>query len=102
MFLYTAGCEQKLTRRLSGRPDVVIYRLAGLFRQFKPNGSPGLSLAHGCPVGTIAIRSNVLDLEGDDITASQFAVDGRIEQRQIAGSLLDLELGPDPPNMLLP
>jgi hypothetical protein len=69
VFLYTACCEQKLTRLLSGRPDVVVYRLAGLFRQFKPNGSPSLSLAHGCPVGTIAIRSNVLDLEGDDIAA---------------------------------
>jgi hypothetical protein len=100
--LLTAGCEQELAGFLAGRLDVVIHRLAGLFRQFKPDRSPGLSLAHGCPISTIAIWSNVLDLERNDIAASQFAIDGQIEQRQIAGSLLDLELGPDCPNVFLP
>jgi hypothetical protein len=36
------------------------------------------------------------------IAASQLAVDGQIEYREIARSLLDLELGPDRPNVLLP
>ena len=75
--------------------------MAGLFRQLKSNGALGLSLAYASPVGAITVRGDVLDLEGNDIAASQFAVDGQIEQRQIADSLLDLELGPDPPNMLL-
>jgi hypothetical protein len=69
-FLLAAGCEQKLARLLTGCLDVGIHRLAGLFRQFKADGSPGLSLAHGCPIGTIAIGSNILDLERDDISAS--------------------------------
>jgi hypothetical protein len=59
-------------------------------------------LAYGCPVGTITIWSNVIDLESNNIAAAQFAIDGQIEQRQIAGSLLDLELGPDCPNVFLP
>jgi hypothetical protein len=48
----------------------------------------------------ISIWSNVLDLEGDDIAAAQLAVDGHIEQRQIADSFLDLQLGADRPDML--
>ena len=76
MFLLAAGCEQKPVRFLAGHPDVVVYRLAGMFRQFKPDRTPGLSLAHGRPVGTIAIRSNVLDLESDEITPTQLTVDG--------------------------
>src|SRR5664280_1159789 len=102
VFLLAAGCEQEHARLLTGRLGVVIHRLAGLFRQFKPDGSSSFSLAHGCPVGTIAIESNVLDLECDDIAASQFAVDSQIKHRQITGSLLDLELGPDSPDMFLP
>ena len=101
-FLLAAGCEQELAGFLTGRPDVVIHRLASRFRQFKTDRSSGLSLAHGRPVGTIAIRGDILDFESDDIAASQFAVDGQIEQCQIAGSLLDLEFGSDRPNMLLP
>jgi hypothetical protein len=31
---------------------------------------PGLFLTHGRPIDGIAIRSNVLDLESDDIAAS--------------------------------
>jgi hypothetical protein len=102
VFLPSAGCEQELAGFLAGRPDVVVHRLAGLFRQFKPDGPPSLFLAHGSPINGIAIRSDVLDFESDDIAASQFAVDGQIEHRQIACSLLDLELGPDRPDMLLP
>ena len=95
-------CEQKLAGSLPGRFDVAVHRLAGLLRQFKSDGPPGLFLAHGRSIDGIAIRSNVLDLESDDIAASQLAVDGQIEHRQIAGSLLDLELGPDRPDMFLP
>ena len=54
------------------------------------DGTPGLFLAHGRPIDSIAIRSNVLDLDSDDIAATQFVVDVQIEHRQIAGSLVDL------------
>jgi hypothetical protein len=43
---------------------------------------------------------NVLDLETDDITASELAVDGEIEHGEIACSTLDLQLGADRPDML--
>jgi hypothetical protein len=41
--------------------------------------------------------SDVLDLEGDEIAASKFAIDGQIEHRQVARLSLDLQLGPDRP-----
>jgi hypothetical protein len=101
-FLPPAGCEQELAGLLAGRPDVVVHRLAGLFGQFEPDRPPGLFLAYGRSIAGITIRCNVLDLESDDIAASQLAVDGQIEHRQITRSLLDLELGPDRPDVFLP
>jgi hypothetical protein len=54
------------------------------------------------PIDGISIRSDILDLQSDEIAASQLAVDGKIEYRQITRPLLNLEFGPDSPDMLLP
>ena len=80
---------------------VAVHGLACLFGQFKPDGSPGLFLPNGRPIDGIAIWRNVLDSEGDDITTPQLAVDGQIEHGQITDSLVDLELGPDRPDVFL-
>jgi len=40
--------------------------LAALLGQFKSDGPPGLSPEHGRTIDGIAIRSSILDLEGDD------------------------------------
>jgi hypothetical protein len=64
---------------LAARPDLGVYGLACLLRQFKPDGPPGLFLAHRRAVGAVAIRRNVLDLEGDDVAASQFTADSQVE-----------------------
>jgi hypothetical protein len=100
--LPSAGCEHEFAGLLTGRPDVVVHCLTSLFRQFEPDRPPGLFLAYGRSIARITIRRNVFDLESDDIAASQLAVDGQIEHREIARSLLDLELGPDRPDVLLP
>ena len=50
---------------LAGCSDVAVHGMTCLLRQFKPDGSPGLFLPDGRPIGGIAIRRNVLDLEGD-------------------------------------
>jgi hypothetical protein len=39
--LPASGCEQELARFLACRPNVVVDRLAGLFRQFKADGPAG-------------------------------------------------------------
>jgi hypothetical protein len=101
VILNAPRCEQKLTRLFSGSLDVIVHRLLGLFSQFKTDGPPSLSLAHGRPVCAVGIRRNVLDLESHDIAAAQLAVDCQIKKCQIASTVLDLELGPDCPNVLL-
>ena len=100
-FRARVGLEKKFAEFLPAHLDVAVHRLAGLFRQFKSDGPPGLFLAHGRAIDRIAIRSYVFDPDSDDITASQLAVDRQIEHRQIAGSLLDLELGLNRPDMFL-
>ena len=76
--------------------------MSGLLGQFEPDGLPGLLLPHRRPIDCIPVRCNILDLEGNDIAATQLAVDGQIEHRQVAGSPLDLQLGSDRPNVLWP
>ena len=44
-------------------------------------------------VGGISARRKVIDFQGYDIAAAQLAIDGDVEQRQIAHSAFDLELG---------
>jgi hypothetical protein len=82
--------EQRLAGLLSGRFEVVINGLAGLLRQFKSNRTPGLFLAHRRTGKRVAVRGNVFDPYCDHITAAQLAIDGEIEHRQVAGSLLYL------------
>jgi hypothetical protein len=90
----TAG-EQKLAGLLPGRFEVVINRLAGLLRHFKSNRKPGLCLAHRRTGERVAVRRNVFDPQGDNIAASQLAIDGEVEHRQVPCSPFDLQSGPN-------
>jgi hypothetical protein len=44
----------------------------------------------------------MVDPDGNKIAAAQLAIDGEIEQRQIARQSVDLESGSNCPDMLLP
>ena len=46
----------------------------------------GLSLAHRRTGERVAVRRNVFDPQGDNIAASQLAIDGEVEHRQVARS----------------
>ena len=65
-----AACEQNFAGLFARRLEIVINRLAGLLRQFEPDGTPGLSLANRRAAERVAVRGNVSDLESDDIAAS--------------------------------
>jgi hypothetical protein len=67
--------EQILARLLVGGANVIIDRLADLVGQLEADRTTCLPLPHGGAVGGVAVRRDVLDLDGDDITAAQFAVD---------------------------
>jgi hypothetical protein len=49
------------------------------------------------------MRSNVFDLQADDVTSSEFAIDGEIEHGEVARVRPEtLELGADRPDVLRP
>jgi hypothetical protein len=76
--------KQKLTRFLTCQSDVGIDGVSGLLRQFKPDGTPCLSLANCRPIHGVAVGRNIIDLYGNNVAASKLAIDRQIEQRQIA------------------
>src|SRR5450759_140627 len=69
--------KQGFTGLLTSSPYVVVDRLAGLLRQFEFDGLSGLLLSHRRSIEGIPARRNVLDLERNDIAATQLAVDGQ-------------------------
>jgi hypothetical protein len=72
----TTAAEQKLTRLLIGGSDVAVDRLSGLLRHLEPDRLAGLLLAHGCTLGGVTMGRNVFELQADDVTPSQLAIDG--------------------------
>src|SRR5271166_903570 len=87
--------EQKFGGLPAGSSKVIIDCLPGLLRQFELDGLPGLLLSYRRSIDCVPVRCNVLDLEGNNIAATQFAVDRQIKHCQIAGPSLDLELCSD-------
>jgi len=73
-----------------------------LFRQLEPDWLPGFLLPHRRPIDCVSAGRDILHLEGDNIAATELAIDGQIEHRQVARPSLDLQLGPDRPDLLWP
>jgi hypothetical protein len=99
---HTPAVEQEFAWPLSRSADVVVNGLPGLLRHFESNRLPRFLLADCRSINGIPMWGNVLDLERDDIAGTQLTIDGQIEHRQVACSPLDLELGPDRPDVLWP
>jgi hypothetical protein len=53
----------------------------------------GFPLTDGSAINGDPMRSHILDLEADDIAASELAVDGKIEHGKIAGVVTLSEIG---------
>jgi hypothetical protein len=71
--------KQKFAWLLAGHLQVGINGFAGVVGQFEPDGTSRLFLTHCRTRDCIPIRGNVFDLECDDITSPQLAVDGQIK-----------------------
>jgi hypothetical protein len=69
--------------------------LAGLLAQFKPDGPPRFPLPYLCAIRRVATGSNILDPNGDNVTAAKLAVDRQIKHGEVANSAFDLEFRPD-------
>jgi hypothetical protein len=70
-------------------------RKPSLFCQLEPDGLHRLFLSDRGPIDCISTRSDILDLEGDNIAATQLAIDSQIKHCQVARPALYLQLGPD-------
>ena len=98
-FATTAPGKQEPTRLPFRQPQVVIDRLTGLLGYLEPDWAPRLPLPNGCSVEGVAVRCHVLYTDGNDVAAAQFAVDGEVEQGEVACAPIKLQLGPDRPYM---
>jgi hypothetical protein len=62
---------------LAARSHVIVDRLTGLFCQLEPDRLPRLFLSDRGPIDCISTRSDIVDLEGDNIAATQLAIDSQ-------------------------
>jgi hypothetical protein len=103
--------EQELTGLSTRLSEMAIDRLAGLFGQLEADRMSGLLLSYGGTVERVSIRPiaqearlrrDIVDANRDQVAAAQLAVDCEIEQREIARTVLELQLGPDRPDVARP
>src|SRR5450631_1263465 len=94
--------EHEFARLLGSRSHIIVDRLAGLFSQLEPYRLSRLFLSNCGTIDCVPTGRDILDLEGDDIAATQLAIDSQIEHRQVACQSLDLQLGPDRPHVVWP
>lgn len=59
----------------------------------------GFLLTNSRPVHRLVARADVIDANGNHITAAQLAVDGEIEESKVALVALDLKLRSDRPHV---
>jgi hypothetical protein len=52
-------------------------------------------LPDSCAIRCVPAGSNILDPDGNDVTAAKLAVDRQIEHGEVGGAAFDLEFCPD-------
>jgi len=91
--------EQELAGPFVGRFQIVIDRLAGLLAQFKSDWPPGLLLPDCRAIRRVPAGGDILDPDGNDVTAAKLTVDRQIEHGEVASTAFDLEFRPDRPDV---
>ena len=67
------------------------------FLDFKSDWPPCFLLSDRCAIRRVSARSDILDSDRDDVTATQLAVDRQIEHGEVPSVAFDLEFRPDRP-----
>jgi hypothetical protein len=67
--------------------DLELHRAVGFLLHDDRSGSHPIALRH------------IANLQPEEITASQLAVDGQVEKRKVPNSIGQLKADPDPPNL---
>jgi hypothetical protein len=97
-----AALEQALAVPPTGGSQVLVERVACHLGQFEPDGAAGLALADGRAVDGVAVGCHIIGAQRYQIAAAQLAVDGEVEQGEVAGTPLRLQLRPDGPHVAGP
>ena len=92
--------EGVLAGLLVGGTNIIVDGLPSLARQLETKGATGLPLPHCGTVGGVAMRSNVLHLDGDDVATTQLAINRQVKRRNSAHLPFELEPGSDRPDTL--
>jgi hypothetical protein len=98
----TTAWEQALAKLSVADAKVVIQRLTGHLRQLEANGPASLPLTDVGAVNCIAVGRHVLHAQSDEVATTQLAIDGQIEERQVANAPFQLQPGADGPDMADP
>src|SRR5712664_323766 len=64
--------------------------LPGLLAQFKSDWPPGFLLPDHCAIRRVPAGGDILDPDGDEITAAKLAVDCQIEPGEVASAAFNL------------
>src|SRR5689334_17865094 len=94
--------EQKVAWLLACHLEIVVDGLTCLVCQLELDRAARLLLAGRRAVDRIAVWRDILDLDGDNVAAAQFAVDRQIEHGEVSSAALDHQPGPNGPDVLWP
>src|SRR5258708_37273089 len=83
-----APAEQEFAGLRAGNSEILVNGLPRLLCQLETDRATGLLLADRCSIECVAVGGHVIDAHRDDIAAAQFAVDGEVEQCEIARAAL--------------
>ena len=75
-------------------------RVPRLHGQFKLNRPLGLLLHDDRAAGYLTALDHVVHAQPDQIAAAQLAVDGEVEEREFAGSMVQLQSNANGPDLL--
>jgi hypothetical protein len=95
-----AAREEVLPVRWNAIGDPIAECRSGLFSDFELDRSAGFPLDYRGAVPDSAPDAHVADLEPNEVTAPQLAVEGQIEQSEIASTLFELRPDADRPDLL--
>src|SRR5271165_6351289 len=84
------------------RVQPLLQRGAGLLHDLELNGPAGLVLDNRRPITHAPACGDVVDPKANEIAAAQLAIDGEIEQRQIARVVLHLKPDTNGPDLFRP
>src|SRR6266700_1951695 len=96
---HTARKEELLWLQAGGR-DPGTDRVPRLFGDLELHRPLGLLLHDNRAWGDMTAREHIANLKPHQIAPAQLAVDGEIEQREFAGSMIQLQSNPDGPDLL--